>query len=45
MNVFLIYVRDEDYYRMLPQGLGSSGSDDERVKVVAFPPLGIQIQF
>ena len=42
MNVFMIYVRDEDYYRMLPQELGGSGPDDERVKVMAFPPLGIE---
>ncbi|MGD9136542.1 MAG: radical SAM protein [Desulfobacterales bacterium] len=42
MKVFLIYVRDEDYYRMLPQELGGSGPDDERVKVMAFPPLGIE---
>ena len=42
MNVFMIYIRDEDYYRMLPQALGGSGPDDERVKVMAFPPLGIE---
>lgn len=43
MNVFMIYVRDEDYYRMLPQELGGSDPDDARVKVMAFPPLGIEI--
>ena len=42
MNVFLIYVRDEDYYRMLPQELGGSNPDDGRIKVMAFPPLGIE---
>ncbi len=42
MNVFLIYVRDEDYYRMLPPELGGSWSGDNHVKVMAFPPLGIE---
>ena len=42
MNVFMIYVRDEDYYRMLPLELGGSYHDDARVKVMAFPPLGIE---
>jgi len=42
MNVFMIYVRDEDYYRMLPPELGGSRSGDDRVKVMAFPPLGIE---
>ena len=38
MNVFLIYVRDETYFRLLPQ----QSNDSDRVKVMAFPPLGIQ---
>jgi radical SAM superfamily enzyme YgiQ (UPF0313 family) len=42
MNIFMIYVRDEDYYRMLPPELGGSNPGDERVKVMAFPPLGIE---
>ena len=42
MNVFMIYVRDEDYYRMLPPELGGSSPDVKRVKVMAFPPLGIE---
>jgi radical SAM superfamily enzyme YgiQ (UPF0313 family) len=42
MNVFLIYVRDENFYQLLPEELGGSESDDGRVKVMAFPPLGIQ---
>ena len=42
MNIFLIYVRDEDYYRLLPQELGGSKPGDKRVKVMAFPPLGIE---
>lgn len=42
MKVFLIYVRDEDFYRMLPPELGGVESGDGRVKVMAFPPLGIE---
>ena len=42
MHVFLIYVRDEDYFQMLPQELGGSTPGDTRVKVMAFPPLGIE---
>jgi len=42
MNVFLVYVRDEDYYQLLPEELGGSQPGDERVKVMAFPPLGIE---
>ncbi|MDX2502025.1 MAG: cobalamin B12-binding domain-containing protein, partial [Deltaproteobacteria bacterium] len=42
MNVFMIYIRDEDYYRMLPPELGGSNPGDERLKVMAFPPLGIE---
>jgi radical SAM superfamily enzyme YgiQ (UPF0313 family) len=42
MKVFLIYVRDEDFYRMLPAELGGAESADGRVKVMAFPPLGIE---
>ncbi len=42
MNVFMVYVRDEDYYQMLPRELGGSEPGEERVKVMAFPPLGIE---
>ena len=42
MDIFLVYVRDEDYYQLLPEELGGSRSGDERVKVMAFPPLGIE---
>jgi len=42
MNIFMIYIRDEDYYRMLPAELGGSKPGDERIKVMAFPPLGIE---
>ncbi len=42
MKVFLIYVRDEDYYRLLPPGIGGSRFDKGRIQVMAFPPLGIE---
>ena len=42
MNIFLVYVRDEDCYRLLPQELGGSKKGDKRLKVMAFPPLGIE---
>ena len=42
MNIFLIYVRDDNFCRLLPERLNRSPSDDGRVKVMAFPPLGIQ---
>ena len=41
MKIFLIYVRDEDYYALLPQELGG-GEIDGRIKVMAFPPIGIE---
>ena len=42
MHVFLVYVRDENFCQLLPKGLKGSRSDDGRIKVMAFPPLGIQ---
>ncbi len=42
MKVFLIYVRDEDFYQLLPPELGDSRFGDGRVQVVAFPPIGIE---
>ncbi len=42
MKIFLIYVRDEDFYQLLPPELGGTPSDDGRVKVMAFPPIGIE---
>ncbi len=42
MKVFLAYVRDENFCQMLPAGLDRSRSADGRIKVMAFPPLGIQ---
>lgn len=40
MNIFLVYIRDEDYYQLLPDRFTSK--DDGKVRVMAFPPLGIQ---
>ena len=42
MKVFLVCVRGRDYWRLLPEELGGSSPDGERIKVMAFPPLGIQ---
>jgi len=42
MNTFLIHAADENFCRLLPARLGPSRSDDGRVKVMSFPPLGIQ---
>jgi radical SAM superfamily enzyme YgiQ (UPF0313 family) len=42
MNVFLVFVGDDDFSRVLPEALNRSKSDDGRLKVMAFPPLGIQ---
>ena len=40
MDIFLAYVRDEEYFHLLPDGPGAPS--DGRVRVMAFPPLGIQ---
>ena len=42
MNTFLIHVGDDNFCRLLPEELDRSKSDNGRVKVMAFPPLGIQ---
>jgi len=42
MHVFMVYVRDENFCQLLPEGLNRSRSGDGRIKVMAFPPLGIQ---
>lgn len=42
INMFLIHVGDSDFSRVLPAELDSSPRTAERVKVMAFPPLGIQ---
>ena len=31
MKLFLIYVRDEDFYNLLPRQLGGSEPGDERI--------------
>ena len=41
MKVFLVYVRDEDFYHILPERLNKD-KDNGKLKVMAFPPLGIQ---
>ena len=40
VNIFLVYVRDEAYYRLLPEATGAAA--DGRIRVMAFPPLGIE---
>ena len=42
MNVFMVYVRDPNFCRLLPRKLHRASSDPERLQVMAFPPLGIQ---
>ena len=42
MNVFLIHVGDDDFSRVLPEGLDRAPRNAGRLKVMAFPPLGIQ---
>jgi len=42
MKVFLIWVNDENFYRLLPEELGGSKPGDKRMKVMGFPPLGIE---
>ena len=42
LKVFLIYVRDEDFYQMLPAEMAGSRFSADRVQVMAFPPIGIE---
>jgi anaerobic magnesium-protoporphyrin IX monomethyl ester cyclase len=42
MNVFLAYVRDETYYRLIDRKQNCPQPDPNRINVMAFPPLGIQ---
>ena len=42
MKVFLVFVNDENFYRLLPEDMGGSKPGDPRVKVMGFPPLGIE---
>jgi anaerobic magnesium-protoporphyrin IX monomethyl ester cyclase len=42
MKIFLVHVRDSNFCRVLPEELDRSGSGPGNLKVMAFPPLGIQ---
>jgi radical SAM superfamily enzyme YgiQ (UPF0313 family) len=42
MKIFLVDVRDPNFYRLLPEELGGARTEDGRVKVMGFPPLGIE---
>ena len=42
MKVFLVCVRDEQFYNFLPEKLNRSLEDSPNVRVMGFPPLGIQ---
>ncbi len=42
MNTFLVHVGDDNFCRLLPEEVDRSRSSNGRVKVMAFPPLGIQ---
>ena len=42
MNVFMVFVRDQNFCQLLPEELDRSRGADGRLKVMGFPPLGIQ---
>ena len=42
MTIFLVHVGDDNFSRVLPKELDKSQPGQGRVKVMAFPPLGIQ---
>ena len=42
MLIFLVDVRDPDFYRLLPEDMGGTKPGEARVKVMGFPPLGIE---
>ena len=42
MNIFLIFVRDETFYNLLPENLNRLMADSGKARVMALPPLGIQ---
>lgn len=42
MNTFLVHVGDDNFSRMLPVEAERQPSGSQRVKIMAFPPLGIQ---
>jgi anaerobic magnesium-protoporphyrin IX monomethyl ester cyclase len=41
MKIFLIYIRDADFFNILPKKLSRSRNNG-KIEVMAFPPLGIQ---
>jgi len=42
MNIFMIFVRDENFYNLLPEKLNRLMGESTRIRVMALPPLGIQ---
>jgi anaerobic magnesium-protoporphyrin IX monomethyl ester cyclase len=42
MKLFLVYVRDEDFYNTLPVEKKNGSAVKGSIRVMAFPPLGIQ---
>jgi len=42
MKTFLIHVADNDFCRVLPADLARTTASHDRLKIMAFPPLGIQ---
>jgi radical SAM superfamily enzyme YgiQ (UPF0313 family) len=42
MKVFMVYIRDGNFYQYLPEKFKKSMPDDSRIKVMGLPPLGIQ---
>lgn len=42
MKVFLIYVRDEDFYQLLSPDPIDTPHGKDRIQVMSFPPLGIE---
>jgi radical SAM superfamily enzyme YgiQ (UPF0313 family) len=42
MNIFMIFIRDEIYYGLLPEKLNKLMGESKRIRVMALPPLGIQ---
>jgi anaerobic magnesium-protoporphyrin IX monomethyl ester cyclase len=42
IKIFLIHAGDDNFSRLLPKDLDRTPHDPKRIKVMAFPPLGIQ---
>jgi anaerobic magnesium-protoporphyrin IX monomethyl ester cyclase len=42
MNTFLVHVGDDNFSRILPKELDRSKGDRGQIRLMAFPPLGIQ---